>query len=363
MEIRSDDLRVRSVHPTDAAWWCPIEPNYERCVGSVPTEYDQFVMTTTAGIEFMSTIPSAPPVLVRAADVVIGRGADADHAIDQETLSRRHARLVRRSHAWVLNDLESTNGTFVNLIRLEPGEPTPVRSGDVVGFGSAEFVVRTDADQVESARSPAPRPARSSKIDGDDFRTRGSLLLRLGADETCVRELSWQDFYAQYVPIIRGFARNAGCPSEALEDIVHEVMAGFYRASERFEYDADKGRFRGYLKRATLNALRTRHRKVGRFEGVDFDEAWLEDESDHGEVLWARAWQERMLERAMTYVREETRLSEQSLDAFELCALRGVPVAEAARQLDLSEAATQKAKNRVAGAVREELDRIRLEEG
>ena len=295
--------------------------------------------------------------------MVIGRGDDSDHSIDLEPLSRRHARLLLGSGGWTLADLESTNGTFVNWIRLEPGTPVTLHAGDIVGFGSAEFVVEIHGGPAVVAEPPAPRPQATGKIDDADFRTRGSLLLRLGADETSIRELSWQDFYAQYVPIIRGFARNAGCPAAALEDIVHEVMTGFYRASERFEYDADKGRFRGYLKRATLNALRTRHRKIGRFEAVDFDESWLEDTSDHSEVLWARAWQERMLERAMTFVREETRLSDQSLDAFELCAVRGVPVDEAARRLGLSSAATQKAKNRVSAAVREELERIRLEEG
>lgn len=296
-------------------------------------------------------------------DSTVGRvGGDADHTVDHEALSRRHARVRHGSDGWSVRDLDSTNGTFVNWIRLDPESETPLRSGDVLAFGSAEFVVQVEGVQA-APPPPPPRPATRPKIDHDDYRTRGSLLLRLGADETAVREVSWQDFYDQYVPIIRGFARNAGCPSSAIDDIVHEVMTGFYRAAERFEYDSSKGRFRGYLKRATLNALRTRHRKVGRLVATSFDEAWLEDDSSQGDVLWTRAWRERMFERAIAAVREETRLTAQSFDAFELCAVRGVPVPEAARQLALSEAAVQKAKNRVSAAVREALERIRLEEG
>ena len=233
-----------------------------------------------------------------------------------------------------------------------------------MGLGAHDYTVRLSGPAFEPAEPPPPRePAAPTSEDDADFRTRGSLLLRLGDESTSVREVSWQDFYDQYVPIIRGFARNAGCPASAIEDIVHEVMTGFYRAAERFEYDAQKGRFRGYLKRATLNALRTRHRKTGRFDFVDFDAAWLEEESERADALWTCSWRETMFERALATVRETTRITAQSFDAFELCSVRGVPVEEAARQLGLSASATQKAKNRVASAVREELERIRLEEG
>ena len=295
-------------------------------------------------------------------DLTIGRpGGDADRLIDHESLSRRHARLLHQSGDWSIRDLGSTNGTFVNWIKLDPESESPLHSGDVLALGSAEFMVQIEGEQ---ATPPPPRrSATPSKIDHEDYRTRGTLLLRLGAEETLVREVSWQEFYDQYVPIIRGFARNAGCSVSAIDDIVHEVMTGFYRASERFEYEPGKGRFRGYLKVATLNVLRARHRREDRLVAVAFDESWLEDDSHAGDVLWTRAWRERMFERAIASVRERSRITEQSFDAFELCAVRGVPIAEAARQLGLSEAAVQKAKSRVTEAVREELDLIRFEEG
>ena len=92
----------------------------------------------------------------------------------------------------------------------------------------------------------------------DDFRTRGSLLLRLNASGTMEREIGWKDFYDRYVPLIKGFARRAGAGEEVAEDVAHEVIANFFRASHRFQYDASAGRFRGYLKAATLNAMRAK---------------------------------------------------------------------------------------------------------
>jgi pSer/pThr/pTyr-binding forkhead associated (FHA) protein len=58
----------------------------------------------------------------------IGRGDECDVAIpDDVSLSRVHARLDRQAEHWVLMDLDSTNGTFVNgerirEVRLQPGD-------------------------------------------------------------------------------------------------------------------------------------------------------------------------------------------------------------------------------------------------
>jgi hypothetical protein len=71
--------------------------------------------------------------------VVVGRGSDCDIPLDDPTVSRRHAAIVRRGDEWWVVDLESTNGTQVN------GEPTAeqrLRAGDRIEFGEAvaEFV-------------------------------------------------------------------------------------------------------------------------------------------------------------------------------------------------------------------------------
>jgi RNA polymerase sigma factor (sigma-70 family) len=314
-------------------------------------------------LTFHATEPGHDSLSIESSPAIVGRASDVTCSVARDGLSRTHARMERGSTGWTISDLDSTNGTSVNWVRLEPGESVPIQEGDVVGLGAHDYVARLSGPSFDQRPPPPPREEISKAANDGDFQTRGSLLLRLGDDDTRVREVSWQDFYDQYVPVIRGFARNAGCPKSAIEDIVHEVMTGFYRAAERFEYDAKKGRFRGYLKRATLNALRTRHRKVGRLETVDFDAAWLQEDSVQTDALWTCTWRETMFERALTAVREVTRLKSQSFDAFELCAVRGVPVEEAARQLGISPAATQKAKNRVAVALREELERIRLEEG
>jgi hypothetical protein len=49
----------------------------------------------------------------------IGRRPDSDVFLDDVTVSRDHALLVRRSGAWYLDDLGSLNGTYVNRRRIE----------------------------------------------------------------------------------------------------------------------------------------------------------------------------------------------------------------------------------------------------
>ena len=51
--------------------------------------------------------------------MTIGRSPDADVFLDDVTVSRDHAVLVRRSARWYLDDFGSLNGTYVNRRRIE----------------------------------------------------------------------------------------------------------------------------------------------------------------------------------------------------------------------------------------------------
>ncbi len=74
------------------------------------------------------------------ASFTIGRDQECDLYIPDMTVSRLHARLVREAEGWLLTDLGSTNGTRLNGWRVRAA--VPVRAGDQIRFGSAEFVVQ-----------------------------------------------------------------------------------------------------------------------------------------------------------------------------------------------------------------------------
>lgn len=69
----------------------------------------------------------------------IGRDGACDLLIEDTSVSRWHARLVREDDRWLLADTGSTNGTRVNGWRVR--QPVLVQPGDYVSFGSAVFVV------------------------------------------------------------------------------------------------------------------------------------------------------------------------------------------------------------------------------
>jgi hypothetical protein len=77
-------------------------------------------------------------------DVVFGRAADSDVPLTSDaTVSGRHARVFRRDGSPYLEDLGSTNGTYVN------GQPLAaerlLRPGDIVAVGSTELVYEVAA--------------------------------------------------------------------------------------------------------------------------------------------------------------------------------------------------------------------------
>src|SRR5262245_58140110 len=47
-------------------------------------------------------------------ELIIGRSSDADIQVDRDSVSRRHARISRAADGWVVCDLQSTNGSYVN---------------------------------------------------------------------------------------------------------------------------------------------------------------------------------------------------------------------------------------------------------
>lgn len=68
-----------------------------------------------------------------SASVVIGRGEEADLRIDDEGVSRKHAKLVRAASGFInVLDLGSTNGVFVNGSKIDLGV---LQLGDVLELG------------------------------------------------------------------------------------------------------------------------------------------------------------------------------------------------------------------------------------
>ena len=75
--------------------------------------------------------------------VTAGREPDSDLFLDDVTVSRRHAELRRMSEGWLLRDVGSLNGTYVNRRRIEEA---PLAPGDEVQIGKYRFTYLVGGD-------------------------------------------------------------------------------------------------------------------------------------------------------------------------------------------------------------------------
>jgi pSer/pThr/pTyr-binding forkhead associated (FHA) protein len=75
--------------------------------------------------------------------VTAGREPDSDLFLDDVTVSRRHAELRRMADGWLLRDVGSLNGTYVNRRRIEE---TALSAGDEVQIGKYRFAYLVGGD-------------------------------------------------------------------------------------------------------------------------------------------------------------------------------------------------------------------------
>jgi pSer/pThr/pTyr-binding forkhead associated (FHA) protein len=80
-------------------------------------------------------------------EIRIGRRGDAELSLPFKALSSLHARLLRkrtstgeRGNAWLIEDLESKNGTYVGKNKLKPGEQRLMFAGDRIDLGPVKVV-------------------------------------------------------------------------------------------------------------------------------------------------------------------------------------------------------------------------------
>ncbi len=88
-----------------------------------------------------------PVLTFRGTPTVLGRDPASDVVIDRYGVSSRHARLTAKDGQTWIEDLGSSNGTFVNDQRID--RATPLRLGDLVSLGSYTLLFK-------EAPSPAP---------------------------------------------------------------------------------------------------------------------------------------------------------------------------------------------------------------
>ncbi len=101
-------------------------------------------VASTGGAARLMTVNPVDPVPSEYSlfkdEVTVGRGEDNDVVIPHASVSRAHARLMKRNGAYELMDLNSTNGTFIDDRRLAGSQS--LSNGSRVRFGDVQFILR-----------------------------------------------------------------------------------------------------------------------------------------------------------------------------------------------------------------------------
>ena len=84
-------------------------------------------VAVTQGSNIGITVPLAN------APILIGRGNDAAIRLDDDYVSTRHARIAASGDQWFVEDLGSTNGTYIGSVRIT--QPTTIALGTQVRIG------------------------------------------------------------------------------------------------------------------------------------------------------------------------------------------------------------------------------------
>jgi pSer/pThr/pTyr-binding forkhead associated (FHA) protein len=100
---------------------------------------------------------------VRVPVVNIGRADYNDIVLPEESVSGTHAKLTRREGVWMLSDVGSTNGTFIDGERLT-GD-APLTPGNVVRFGDVSLMFEPTDDHLGTTQGTGTKVMSAMHVD------------------------------------------------------------------------------------------------------------------------------------------------------------------------------------------------------
>ncbi len=139
---------------------------------------------------------------LRDGATTLGREDGNDVVLASPRVSRRHARIIHEGEGWIVEDLGSSNGTWVNDERIEG--PKALSDSDVIRFGDVAFTYLSTGSAAMTLTTDAAIPHETVTVMFTDLQGHTALFERLGS-EAVYRLLD------DYLSVMkREVARNGG---------------------------------------------------------------------------------------------------------------------------------------------------------
>jgi RNA polymerase sigma-70 factor (ECF subfamily) len=190
--------------------------------------------------------------------------------------------------------------------------------------------------------------------------TRYSLLSRLQNRED---HESWKEFFETYWRLIYALAIRSGLNDAEAQDVVQETVITVARDIHKFKRDRALGSFKGWLKKII------RWRIVDQFRKRNLDErssamsgqgdtrmsdlCEIPDAKSGLESHWEEEWRSNLFAAAIDRVKG--RIREEQYQMFHFHVIKGQPVLEVARTLNVNVGRVYMAKHRISGLIKKEV--------
>jgi RNA polymerase sigma factor (sigma-70 family) len=187
--------------------------------------------------------------------------------------------------------------------------------------------------------------------------TRPSLLMR-------VRDLedadAWREFVRLYTPLVFGHCARHGLQEADAADVAQEVMRVAAQTMPEFQYDAQRGKFRGWLLQTTRHRLYkffARRQRAPQSASETAIERFLDQAPGTDEqARWEEDYRQRLFDWAAEKARPEFQPA--TWEAFWLTAVESVSVKEVANRVGISIGAVYIARSRVTARLRELVETV-----
>jgi RNA polymerase sigma-70 factor (ECF subfamily) len=185
--------------------------------------------------------------------------------------------------------------------------------------------------------------------------TRPSLLRRV---RDARDQAAWAEFVETYAPVVFAYARRHGLQEADASDLTQDVLLAVVRAIGSFDYDPERGTFRGWLFAVARSKLADRLARPAERNGDSHLAAVLLNHPapDDEELRWNEEYERHLFARAVEAVRG--RFGDAVWQAFWRTAVEGKEVDAVAAELGLSLASVYTAKCRVLAALRDQVQQL-----
>ena len=205
------------------------------------------------------------------------------------------------------------------------------------------------------------------KADAPLLETRSSLINRLKAT---INGESWEVFFNTYGDLIFNVARRAGLSEADAQDIVQETIVKVHKSLDRFQYDRNRGSFKGWLHSVTRSRLAEHFKKQQKRLPLNQPFNDTTDEPTAGisdpkglelERIWDEEWHKNLIDSSLTRIKRI--VSPKQFQIFKCYCIDEWTVTEICKALNVNSAQVYMAKQRVGKLFKQELELVRSKDG